>query len=212
MNDDSKIAQFFDARADLHGDTPASLDWGSRRTQMLRFAVLAEIGQLEGSSILDVGCGLADFYAYLQTRGISVHYTGIDLSAKLVAIARNKFPSLDLRVANLLEEEFGSFDYVFGSGIHYFKVEDNLGRSETLLRRMYELCRVGVATNLISADKLLPGSLAEHVHAFYPAEVLALGRRITDFVTLRQDYLSHDLSLYLYKQDFANRQPVVFSD
>ena len=86
------------------------------------------------------------------------------------------------------------------------KVEDNLGRSETLLRRMFDLCRIGVATNMISAEKLAPGSLAEHVYAFQPAEVLALGRRITDSVALRQDYLPHDLTLYLYKQDFAARQ------
>ncbi len=206
MNDDAKVAQFFNERAAEFGDSVESLDWGSRRTQQIRFAVLAEIGALNGLSILDVGCGLADFHGFLEARGIETRYTGIDLSSDLVAIAGKKHPQIDVRVANLLNEDVGEFDYVFGSGIHYLKVEDNAQRSEQLLRRMYEVCRIGVGTNMISAEKLAAGSLDDHVHAFEPGDVLAMGRRISNFVVLRQDYLPHDLSLFVYKQDFAARQ------
>lgn len=206
MNDDAKVAQFFNSRAAQFGDAVEALDWGSRRTQQIRFGILADIGNLNGASILDVGCGLADFFAFLQDRGLQVRYTGIDLAEDLIGIARGKYPQLDLRTANILEQEIGTFDYVFGSGIHYFKVDDNIQRSETLLGRMFELCRIGVGTNMISSERLTAEALADHVYAFEPSQALAMGRRVADYVVLRQDYLPHDLTLYLYKEDFAARQ------
>lgn len=209
MDNDALVASFFDKRAEIFGDSIDALDWGSSRTQQLRFALLSEIGKLEGASLLDVGCGLADFYSFFQQKGMEVKYTGVDLSEKLIAIARDKYPGLDLRFANILEENFGEYDYVVGSGIHYLKVENNIQRSEVILKRMFDLCKVGVATNMINAENLSDGALDDHVYAFMPTDALKIARKITKYILLRQDYLPHDFTLYLYRDDYRTRQSLL---
>ncbi|HPA64879.1 MAG TPA: class I SAM-dependent methyltransferase, partial [Spirochaetota bacterium] len=51
------------------------LDWESMEAQHSRFAVLSEYVPLSGKSLLDVGCGLADLYAFLTEHGIRTKYT-----------------------------------------------------------------------------------------------------------------------------------------
>lgn len=56
-----------------------SLGWipGARK---VRFEALTSIGDLNNSSVLDVGCGFGDLYGYLVGRGIKVDYTGVDIN------------------------------------------------------------------------------------------------------------------------------------
>ena len=63
------------------------LGWESRTAQYKRFAVLADSVFLHNSTILDVGCGLADLFHFItQGFGYNICYTGIDLSAKFYYI------------------------------------------------------------------------------------------------------------------------------
>jgi SAM-dependent methyltransferase len=79
-----------------YGDDPRSLDWGSGASQAARFAVLAGIGDLRGTTILDVGCGLADFHAWLLDRGIAHRYVGLDLTPEMATRAAERFPEADI--------------------------------------------------------------------------------------------------------------------
>src|SRR5262249_39481083 len=57
-----RVADFFRMHVRMFGYDWRALGWQSRGTQVRRFAVLAEIGPLAHTHVLDVGCGLADFY------------------------------------------------------------------------------------------------------------------------------------------------------
>src|SRR5688572_31025014 len=61
----AEMRAHYDALVARHGLSHKALDWGSRDSQELRFSVLAAIADLRGCSVLDVGCGLADFCAFL---------------------------------------------------------------------------------------------------------------------------------------------------
>ena len=52
-------------------DSLNSIKWGM---------VLAGIGIASGDSVLDVGCGFAELYSWLESHGLAVVYTGIDVS------------------------------------------------------------------------------------------------------------------------------------
>jgi len=54
-----------------------------------------------GGTILDVGCGAGKKSLYMHKRGFSVH--GIDLSEKMIELARKKVPSARFAVANIAE-------------------------------------------------------------------------------------------------------------
>jgi len=47
-----------------------------------------------GQKILDLGCGNARFYKFLQDQGIKVDYYGLDNSEELIKICKEKYPEV----------------------------------------------------------------------------------------------------------------------
>lgn len=195
----SGISEHYAQLLARHGVSHRALDWGSRESQQLRFSVLSEVGELRGCSVLDVGCGLADFWEFLRARGIEVDYTGVDLSPQMIAKAADRFPGLRLIAGNVLESDLpaGGYDYVIASGIFTF-----LGESEAedhavrLIEKLYGLARRAAAFNALStwAPERAPGEFQ-----LDPVAVLARCRELCPRVVLRHDYLAHDFSVYLYR-------------
>ncbi|MFA6138822.1 MAG: class I SAM-dependent methyltransferase [Sulfurimonas sp.] len=204
MDDLQRIENFFNEKTQLNGYSIKSLDWGSRRTQQIRFHIFSEIASLENKSILDVGCGFGDFFDFLNINlGLNVRYTGVDISSKIVAQAKERNPNLNIVKLDILSEEIEKHDYVFGSGIHNIKVEKNDELLERMLNKMFELCNYGVATNMI--NKTYENSLAEHIYGYELSKVMEMCKKLTPFSVVRQDYLPNDFTLYLYKHDWATR-------
>lgn len=105
------------------------LDWGHPDSQEVRFRVLAENVSLEGKSILDVGSGLGDLLSYLKQRKISVHYTGVDIVASMVAAAQARHPDGNFICGDIFSDETllsKRFDVVFSSGIFNLNLGNNL--------------------------------------------------------------------------------------
>lgn len=193
----SHIGSFYSDLVRRFGYDVRATDWGSERSRRSRFDVLAEMDGLPGSSILDVGCGFADLLDYLTGRGIDVDYHGIDLSEEMIATGRARHPSADLRVANVMDlEGTGAFDFVIASGIFYLLRDDPYSVMETLVRRMFELSRRGIAFNSLSS-----WSDAPEPDEFYadPARVVELCGRISRKVVLRHDYHPGDFSVFVYR-------------
>ncbi|MET0313773.1 MAG: magnesium protoporphyrin IX methyltransferase, partial [Hansschlegelia sp.] len=79
---------------------------------------------LSGRRVLDAGCGTGSFSVEAARRG--AHVVGIDLSPKLVALARHRAPAdvagrIDFRVGDLLDPALGRFDHAVAMDvlIHY---------------------------------------------------------------------------------------------
>jgi magnesium-protoporphyrin O-methyltransferase len=79
---------------------------------------------MTGLRLLDAGCGTGALSVEAARRG--AHVVGIDISPKLVALARHRAPKeladrLDFRVGDLLDESLGRFDHVVSMDvlIHY---------------------------------------------------------------------------------------------
>ena len=90
--DDNHIIQYYSQLTNQHGISPHAVDWGSRESQRLRFDILTQIGNLNNRTLLDLGCGQADLFAYLQSNNIKSKYTGYDLTPKMIKVAKEKFP------------------------------------------------------------------------------------------------------------------------
>src|SRR5262245_18456396 len=101
--DDESTVAYFTRLVERHGTDPRALDWGSRESQRLRFAVLAGVGPLGGASVLDVGCGQGDLLDWLRESGIDAQYAGVDITPPMVEVARRRFPGASFEVRNLLE-------------------------------------------------------------------------------------------------------------
>jgi SAM-dependent methyltransferase len=194
----SRIAEFYDRRVAEFGHDPRACDYGRSESQQRKFRVLAEAADYTGRSVLDVGCGFADYAGYLETRFAGLDYHGIDLSPAMINRARAARPDLDLRVGNLLlEPGQGTHDYVSANGIFYLLGPEAPVLMRRLVAAMFDRCREAVVFNSLStwASVHEPGE-------FYadPLETVRWCRELSPWVTLRHDYLPHDFTVVIRRE------------
>jgi len=128
------------------------LDWASPESQQARFKVLGENISLAGKSLLDVGRGLGDLCGFLKDRKIAVDYTGVDLIAKMVEAARQRYPDGRFVCADIFQEDTfqpEQFDVVFCSGAFNLNLGNNREFLPVAIRRLLELSREYVVFNLL---------------------------------------------------------------
>jgi SAM-dependent methyltransferase len=189
--------RYWDDRAKGQADNCAAVEQ-SRRTQRTRFEAFVLYHDLAGKSLLDVGCGVGDLYAHLQTRGIHCDYTGFDISPEMVRRCRERFPGVRFESGNILEgNPDAQFDYTVAIGIHAIKIDGGGQLLERITRRQFELCRV--ATHVTSLTDRYSG-FAPHIQAWRAEEILTMALDITPYVILRHDYLPNDFSITLYRE------------
>ena len=69
------------------GETPRALGWGCKEDQITRFEAMRKNVDFDGKIVMDIGCGFADWYTYMKSKGVKCKYIG-NLSEK---ISRSKF-------------------------------------------------------------------------------------------------------------------------
>lgn len=203
-----------------HGDSPRALDW-SRDGQLDRFAALLDVLHVpplarrppwtEGrrTAILDVGCGLGHLASYIHAHqvpgsfvgavGAAMAYTGVDISANMVEFARARarregLHGCEFRVVDAFgDDPLPEADFVVASGI--INVEHGW-RMPELLRRCYVAARVGCAVNMLS-DRAPSKRAGRIYHA--PEYALTEALSLTPIVSLRHDYRTNDLTVYLHR-------------
>jgi len=180
-----------------YGYHPNALYWSSREIQEIRFRVLAEIGIESGDSILDVGCGFADFNRWIVEQGKPVCFTGIDLSPDLIRVARGKHPDAELLCGELADFDFksGSFDWVILSGAMNEQLHDGGSYARRMIAAMYDLCRKGVAFNMLDARHLR----AHDLQSVDPYQMLDYCTALCPDVELHDDYLANDFTIYMVR-------------
>jgi len=194
-----RIAGYYDGLVRKYGHEPRACDYGRAESQNIKFRVLSEVLPLANLSLLDVGCGFADFAAFLHQRFSGLRYSGIDLCISMVREAQRDHPGLDLRVANILDAAFDrTFDVVTANGIFYLLGDQAWPMMQQMIERMYALATTAVAFNSLSA--WAPEQEAGEFYAD-PLQVVDFCRRLTPWVVLRHDYHPRDFTVYLYKNN-----------
>jgi 2-polyprenyl-3-methyl-5-hydroxy-6-metoxy-1,4-benzoquinol methylase len=198
--DNKKNIRYFTSLTTKYGIDIKALDWGSLESQQLRFAVLSQVGVLNGTSVLDVGCGMGDFYNWLQKKGFDIKYTGIDITPKMIEISRKRFPGICFEQKDLLDvkkKTFKSYDYVFTSGIFTYRQNEPFDFLKEMVKQMFKICRKAIVFNSLScwAETKVDGE-------FYadPIKTLIFCRFLTPWVVLRHDYHPRDFTIYMYKR------------
>jgi SAM-dependent methyltransferase len=196
--DDERNSEVYSGLLNAHGDGYKAFNWGSAEGQRRRFAIIAEIGIGHDDSVLDVGCGNADFLTFLRDLGYRGKYHGIDLTPAMVALARERFPDIPFSIGTVLDQlplVSEQFDYVVASGIFVGRTAEPLLYLSLTATRMFAACRRGVAFNTLSTFANKPADSGEF-HAS-PGDVLETCRKLTPFFVLRHDYHPGDFTVYL---------------
>ena len=211
-----KIAEYFEALLEKHGDHYLSLDWKSKESQTVRFTVLLDMiayaDKGKNFALLDVGCGIGHLYEMLESSGIikkfNIKYSGIDISQKMIDFAKKKFPDVDFHKVDLIKDKFDrKFDYVVSSGAFNIRMSDLASHKSSVIQmisRMFSLSRSGTAVNFLSRSSLylIPEGAADGAdkYVYYSEEeVLHFVRAVCDRYVLRKDYHPGDFTVYMLK-------------
>jgi SAM-dependent methyltransferase len=200
----SPLRAFWNAKATGSASDPERIEF-SPRSQRVRFAVFLREHDLSGRRVLDLGCGVGDFWQHLRRRGIACDYLGVDLSPEMVRRCKERFPEGKFECRNILDwQPDRPFDYVVSFGIHNIVVPNGRHLLEQVTRRQFELASVAAHVSLLT-DRF--AAFAPHIQPWRAEEVLALGLSITPCAMLRHDYLPNDFSLTLYRRPLIDTAP-----
>lgn len=186
-----------------HGDSFEAAQYSSRASQMARYAVLAQIADLRGTSVFDFGCGTGHLATYLKEQGIDCRYTGVDIVEEFFPYARAKHP--EHRFGTWEDFAGESFDYVFVSGVFNNRLDDNEGFFRTWAERLFARATKGLALNLMSTyvDFQDPG-----LWYAQPEQVFAFMKSLTPYVTLRNEYVVKDIAVPFEFAVYALKAPL----
>jgi len=176
------------------------LDWASEEGQRLRFEALVKF--LKGSrglspSILDVGCGTADLFAYMQNEMPGVRYTGVDLLAEIVAEAKRRHPDAEVLQGDVFRQNMfppRSFDAVFCSGVFNLELGNNVAFVERALPVLGSLARGAAVVNFLHARA---AQKFEGCHYYEPEKITALCEQFAPRVELDEGYLESDFTVVM---------------
>ncbi|MFC1553944.1 methyltransferase domain-containing protein [candidate division KSB1 bacterium] len=201
MQKDKKIIKdFFNSHAKRFGDHVHALGWESDHTQKMRFWVLSEIEDLNGASILDVGCGKGDLLAFFSEQDIRVEYYGVDFSKELITMAKQQYPEANFFYRDFLEDSFyPEIDYTISSGIANIRTPKNKEYIQEVISKMVSISKKGAAVNMLSSYSPETGK-DPGIYYFSPEEMLKFAKKLSSDIILRHDYLPNDFTLYIYKR------------
>lgn len=196
INDRDRLLGYYREHINKFGiNTFGGVSWSSKQNQEVRFRVLSEIGDLNNSSVLDVGCGFGSFYKFLSTRFSGISYTGIDIVPEMINTCRQNFPGVSFLEGDISQVNLNKFDFVFASGTLSFKVENYKQIYFDMIRKMYDLSTIGTGFNLLLAEH----HIDDHEFATYTIEeIKKYCSTISNRMVIRQDYLPYDFTVYLY--------------
>lgn len=197
------IIRRYQERLAEYGPGIKALASGTEHRRKIRFDVLSDVGIENGCSVLDVGCGFADYYTYLKEQGLNIQYTGVDIVDDLITHAKSNHPHLDLQVRDIQENPFPeqSYDFVTASQVFNYKFgeEENLNFVTDMLKIMFRFAKRAVAVDFITS---YVDFKEDHLNYYSPEKMFGIGKSITKRVTLRHDYPLFEFCLYFYP-DFS---------
>lgn len=147
------IKSYYEPKIKEQKSDSAKLGWESEEAQRLRFKALTDNVDLNGKSLLDVGCGLGSLYSFLAERGIAATYTGVDLLEEMVDCAKAKYPEAEFVCDDIFKSEFPvcqRYDVIYSSGIFNLNLVNNLEFLEKALRIFVGMAGFAVVFNLLS--------------------------------------------------------------
>ena len=195
----NSIIRFYDKNVKAYKNDIKSVAWGSRTSQQKRFEILSQIADLGGRSVLDVGCGLGDFYGWLSSIYSNIRYTGIDITPSMIEIAAKSYPKIRFKIQNILElkKVTPSYDYVFASGIFNRRIVGHKYFLNKTIEKMFALSKRGVSFNVMSTKA---DFVEKNEYYADPGRMLNFCLNLSRKVVLRHDYMLHDFTVYIYKR------------
>lgn len=180
-----------------HGVGFASMNSGTEEKQKIRHSVHASCIP-ESARVLDVGCGIGQFYQHLKGAGFRGHYVGMDIVPEYVEHCKNLYPDATFLQKNIFEAGLDEqYDVIVASQVFNARYSD--ADNELVLKDF-----LGIAfrhsRQAVSVDMLTSYADFNVKELFYytPESVFAHAKSLSRLVSLRHDYLPFEFALQVF--------------
>jgi SAM-dependent methyltransferase len=199
--DVNRVIQRYQRRIAEHGTTFASLNSGSAEKQAIRQWVHASALRGARPSILEVGCGLGDFYNYLTRQKRDCSYHGYDIVPEYIAECKRAYPEARFEVRNIFVDGIaGAYDTVVMSQVlnNRYQKSDNMQVMQRALELAFQHTRISVSIDMLSTyvDFRNPD-----LFYYSPEEIFRMAKAIAPRVAIRHDYRAFEFCVQLFHQE-----------
>lgn len=197
-DDVRSVVQRYQQRVVQHGISFDSLNSGSPEKQRIRHTIHASTLQGECPVVLDIGCGLADFYVFLQQQGRPCKYYGYDIVPEYIQSCAERFPEAIFKIHNFIEQGIEEeYDSIVMSQVlnNHFQNSDNIAVMKEALRIAYNATRISVSVDMLSTYVDFQNS---EVFYYQPEEIFRFAKSLTPRVCLRHDYRPYEFCIQLF--------------
>ncbi len=199
--DARQVIQRYQRRIAEHGATFASLSSGSEEKQAIRHSVHASALRGVRPSILEVGCGLGDFYKYLIGQKQDCCYCGYDIVPEYVTECKRAYPHARFCLRNIfLDGVEDSYDTIVMSQVlnNRYQKSDNMKVMQQALELAFHHTSVSVSVDMMSTyvDFRNPD-----LFYYSPEEIFRLAKAVTPRVVIRHDYRAFEFCVQLFHQE-----------
>lgn len=182
--------QFYKDSLDEYGLSAQGVHWNSKYSQYKRFEILTSFikKKITSSSIIDVGCGFAEYYSYLDKNDkLPEKYSGFDCEQNMIDLCQKRFKNLSFFKKNILEDDLEEADYYICSG-----ALNILTRKEFFLfiETCFDSSKKGFIFNFLKADSY---------NYIKEEEVITFCKKLDAEIFIKDKYLDNDLSIFLKK-------------
>lgn len=171
------------------------MDFIDKVAQIKRFEILSQIGNLNGTTILDAGCGNGGFWVYLSQHFSGLSYRGFDIMSSFLdnAIERTKsIPNTHFYLADFMAVDLPQVDYVFASGLLHYKNTDP-DFIYKALTRLFSACQQGFAFTLLSSTPNQDGILC----AYDPLVILNFCKSLSENIQMIEGYEVGEFAVFI---------------
>ncbi|MAZ66596.1 MAG: SAM-dependent methyltransferase [Kangiellaceae bacterium] len=118
------ISEYYSRKITEYGPVPQGVDWNGKCGQELRFKQLSKLITEYGVEIIDLGCGYGAFWEYISGRKRIKKYYGVDVSEKMIGVAKELYPSKKAEFI-VAKAPHRKVDYCVCSGIFNVRLQHN---------------------------------------------------------------------------------------
>ncbi|SFR16611.1 methyltransferase domain-containing protein [Desulfoscipio geothermicus] len=200
MDNYQHVKLFYKSRYHSFGNSVQSLGWSSSKEQLIRFEALTKDFDkqlLKKESIVDFGCGLAHFLTWLQEKGFSNDYTGVDIIEEFLEQNRFRFPKNQFLTSHNFLNNQKKYGFIFASGAFTIPWGDNhVKKIKSAIKELFNKCNFGFSFNMLSVSSIFKNP---RYYYFDPLDVSEYCAALTSKHVLDCSYLPGDFTIRMWK-------------
>lgn len=189
-----------------------TLGWGSKEQQEYRFRqTLDGIGSGPDKTLIDIGCGFGDYFAFLTAENLAVKkYLGWDINPDLIAEAAKiweKNPAAEFSVVNISagKPAPAKADIAIMLGLLNLNLQgkvDNYEYSFDLIRNAFACVNEVLVVDFLSTELTPDYPKEDFIFYHEPARMLEFALTLSPNVVLKHNYApipQKEFMLFIYK-------------